>query len=270
MIYTEPKHGTASIENGNVIKYKPDMNYEGDDAFSILVSNGHDALLIEYKVKVVNSNVNIYKEHMWYIRGYEDNTVRPEGIVTREELATILYRIDTDSQEVYVDPVMSYSDVDSNRWSYRAIMYLTNLNVLTGYPDGTFKPVQTMTRAELAAVVSRYAKLDSQTIVPYHDINEGHWAREAIAKVTARGFFTDDDNGAFGPEEPLQRGYTTRVINRLLERNDSTAYVDDNPFTDLPTSHPYYHSMVEAFTYHTTVTDSRGVEIWQDHSYPWQ
>jgi hypothetical protein len=268
-VTSEPQNGTAYIEGGNVIKYTPTEGYVGNDSFSIEASNGPDAVIIDFTVIIHPLGDEIVEEHVWYIRGFEDYTVRPEGVVSREQIATIIYRIDTDSQEVYVEPIKTYSDVPQDRWSYSAIMYLTNLNVLQGYEDGTFRPAQTMTRAELAAVVARYAGLDSQSVLPYNDVNEGHWARTVIAQATARGFFTDDDNGTFGPDVALERGYASRVINRLLERNDENAYVDDIPFSDLPEDHRYYHSLVEAFTSHTCTRDSEGNEVWLSHSYPW-
>ena len=268
-IYAEPNDGQASITSDRRIEYIPKRNSLETDYFTVIADNGHEYITIEFTVLIYENGTEIVENHIWYIRGYPDFTVKPDGIVTREELATIIYRIDTNSTEPYAVSNVSYWDVEPDRWSYNAIMYLTNLNVLSGYPDGSFKPAQTMTRAEFASVISRYANLTSSTVSPYSDIAEDHWARDVIAKVTSRGFFTDDENGYFGPEVALSRGYATRVINRLLERNDSNAHVTDVPFYDLPETHPYYNNMVEAFTSHTCEEDEDGNEIWKDHSYPY-
>jgi hypothetical protein len=268
-IYSTPLDGQVQILGNQTIRYIPKHDSLANDYFQIKASNKHESIIISYTVQIYDDSEEILEYHNWYLRGYPDYTIRPEGIVTREELATIIYRIDTDSKEPPALSLISYSDVERDRWSYDAIMYLTNLNVLTGYPDGTFRPAQTMTRAEFAAVVARYANLSSNTTIPYYDVNPEHWARKQIAQVTSRGFFTDDENGYFGVDFPLQRGYAERVINRLLERDDSTAMVNDIPFSDLPSNHPYYHSLVEAFTAHYCRYEGNGRETCTTHNYPW-
>ena len=97
------------------------------------------------------------KNHDAYIEGYGDDTVRPENNITRAEIATIFYRLLTDgSREQYKTSVNSFSDVNKGDWYNTAVSTMANAGVMDGYPDGTFRPDAAITRAELAAVVSRF------------------------------------------------------------------------------------------------------------------
>ena len=182
----------------------------------------------------------------------------------------IFYRLYVGSNNtVKANKVTSYSDVDKNRWSYNAIMYLTEKGILEGYEDGTFKPAAEISRAELSAIIVRYSELTSKTAVEFTDIEKTHWAKSAIEKVATRGLMIGYEDGTFKPDEKLTRAEAAATINRLLGRNVEGVKVNDNPFSDLKTSHWGYENMVEAIATHECVVAKDGKEEWKSHEYPY-
>ena len=89
-------------------------------------------------------------DHNAYIVGYPDGTVKPDGRITRAEVATILYRLMKDQVKARFDskPTVKFSDVSSGDWYYDAVQMCAKAGIVSGYPDGSFKPNQAVTRAE--------------------------------------------------------------------------------------------------------------------------
>ena len=93
------------------------------------------------------------EDHVAYIIGYTDGTVRPEGDIARSEVATIFFRLLTDeAREAYWSQTNPYSDVASGDWYNNAISTLTSMGILDGYPDGTFRPTEPITRSEFTKI----------------------------------------------------------------------------------------------------------------------
>ena len=96
------------------------------------------------------------ENHYGYIVGYDDGTVRPNGKITRAEVATIFFRLLTDeSRDAYWCQTNDFSDVSASDWYNNAISTLTNAGILDGYEDGTFRPNNAITRAEAVTLVNR-------------------------------------------------------------------------------------------------------------------
>ena len=97
------------------------------------------------------------EDHYAYIVGYPDGTVRPEGNITRAEVATIFFRLLTDeSRDAFWSQTNDYTDVPADAWYNNAVSTLTNAGILDGYEDGTFKPDGNITRAEFATIAVRF------------------------------------------------------------------------------------------------------------------
>jgi spore germination protein YaaH len=99
-----------------------------------------------------NKEINLIAQK-GIINGYEDGTFRPNENVTREEMATILYRLL--KLEYSNDNFKSFSDVSSAKWSYNEITALSSIGILNGYEDNTFKPENNLSRGEMASLVQR-------------------------------------------------------------------------------------------------------------------
>lgn len=87
--------------------------------------------------------------------GDPDGTVQPEGNITRAEVATIFFRMLKDeSRNKYWSKTNPYTDVKSIDWYNNAISTLSNMGIINGYPDGTFRPNAGITRAEAMTIVN--------------------------------------------------------------------------------------------------------------------
>lgn len=93
--------------------------------------------------------------------GYGDGTFKPDGLITREEFATILVK----SQEVIEKLAAgnlgsaTFSDILKDRWSYENISAAAKSGIVAGYPNGTFGPQNDITRAEAYTMVNNYYNL---------------------------------------------------------------------------------------------------------------
>ncbi|PYI50773.1 hypothetical protein DLM86_27270 [Paenibacillus flagellatus] len=95
---------------------------------------------------------------------------------------------------------------------------LNHQRYILGYPDGTFKSGQSLTRAELAAVIARLSgNKDSGETVRYADVPAKHWAYPYIRTVTQLKLFDGYDDGTFRPDLPIGRGELAVVMTRYLE-----------------------------------------------------
>jgi len=170
-----------------------------------------------------------------FIAGFEDNTFRPTATLTREQLVSmvldavgkapgVILRLPTSAS---ADP---YSDVSAARWSAAKIQFARDNNIVSGYEDGTFRPNQPVTRAEMMAVLRKatlFAKtargsaaiiLPTQTPRVFSDTTN-HWAAATITELS--GFCgvaspLNEQGTAFAPNDATQRNYAAAATLRML------------------------------------------------------
>jgi len=117
-----------------------------------------------------------------------------------------------------------YPDVASDSWYNSSVSVMTMLNVITGHDSGLFKPDDFITRAELAAVAARFAKLmnmGSNSDASYNDI-AGHWAEADVLYVSSVGWLVGYPGGSFKPDQAITRAEFMAMVNRMLERMPET------------------------------------------------
>ena len=202
-------------------------------------------------------------EHIWYIRGYEDTTIRPNNNITRAEVAMAFYRLlRPEMKNIAVSS--TFSDVRDDAWYGRGVSILAHHEIFTGYEDGTFRPNASITRRELAAVVSRFDELIETNVNPYRDVYQNDWARRYILSATQKGWFIGYD-GLFRPSDRLTRAEFVTAVNRVLVRH---ILLEDVPadvfnFPDLDRSHWAYTAFMEAAHTHEYARREDGKnEIW--------
>lgn len=182
------------------------------------------------------------KQHKAYIVGYEGK-FNPDGNITRAETAAILARL-TNGFEENKSYTASFDDVSNELWYYRYIGFEESQNTVTGYQDGTFRPENSITRAEFASMITRFAKLNaSNAYIPFAD-TDGHWASEQISACYEAGYIKGYEDNTFLPDNYVTRAEAVAIINRILDRNDIKEF--DNPFSDVLQSHWAYTDIMEA------------------------
>lgn len=144
------------------------------------------------------------EDHYQYMAGYPDGTFRGHKDITREEVAAMFSRLLNKRPEPGKIYPYSFVDIDNSRWSITPISYMSDLELIKGYPDNTFRPTRSITRAEFASMASRLADLDSGE-ANFNDLTKDHWANDSIAKAYTPGWIAGYPDGSFKPEMPISR-----------------------------------------------------------------
>ena len=161
-------------------------------------------------------------DHFAYIVGYGNGEVRPQNNITRAEVATIFFRLLTDDvRDENLTKTNRYSDVAATSWYNTAVSTLSSMGIITGYPDGTFRPNAAITRAEFAAIAARFDSNGDKTTAKFSDIAT-HWAKDEISIAYNNGWITGYPDGTFGPQRDITRAETMTLVNRVLNRQPET------------------------------------------------
>ena len=161
-------------------------------------------------------------DHFAYIVGYGNGEVRPQNNITRAEVATIFFRLLTDDVcDENLTKTNRYSDVAATSWYNTAVSTLSSMGIITGYPDGTFRPNAAITRAEFAAIAARFDHDGDKTAAKFSDI-ASHWAKDEISIAYNNGWITGYPNSTFGPQRDITRAETMTLVNRVLNRQPET------------------------------------------------
>lgn len=202
------------------------------------------------------------EDHYAYLLGYEDGTVRPNGSISRAEVATVLFRLlkdDVRMQNLTKDN--AYSDVSDTAWYSTAVSTLSKMGVISGYPDGTFRPNAPITRAEFAAMIARFDETAKSADTPFTDIS-GHWAENAIGKAYGNGWVAGSSKTVFCPESNLTRAETATLLNRVLHRlpeKESDLLANQIAWPDNPETFWGYLAIQEATNSHEYERKADGV-----------
>ena len=191
-------------------------------------------------------------EHIAYINGYPDGTVRPEDNITREEIAAIFYRLLKDDVKAKIETEEhTFADVEEGRWSSKEVATMANGGYLKGYVDGTFRPGANITRAELATIAGRFLKAVVAGGRDFDDI-AGHWAEENIKSIANNEWIIGYEDGNFRPDDYITRAEAITIINRIIVRyvNAHGLIEDVKEWPDNHESEWYYYAVIEATNEH--------------------
>ena len=208
-------------------------------------------------------------DHFAYIVGYGNGEVRPQNNITRAEVATIFFRLLTDDvRDENLTKTNRYSDVTRADWYNTAVSTLSSMGIITGYPDGTFRPNAAITRAEFAAIAARFDNDGDKTAAKFSDI-ANHWAKDEISIAYNNGWINGYPDGTFGPQRDITRAETMTLVNRVLNRLPETE--DDllptmTVWTDNANPNAWYYLAVQEATnshYYKFKTNSK-YEKWTE------
>ncbi len=132
-----------------------------------------------------------------------------------------------DTRPVVVDPTNSLRDI-TNHWAADLINNLVTRGAIKGYPDGTFRPDATITRAEFTTVVVKAFNFANSNGRVFSDTS-GHWAKDYIATATAAGIVGGYNNSIFGPNDPVTREQMAAIVVKAANLTPAAA---ENQFAD--------------------------------------
>ena len=204
-------------------------------------------------------------DHLAFLSGYANGTFGPDRNMTRAEVTTMFARLLTEKMAADQTYSNTFSDVAKSHWAANYIGYMQQFGIITGYADGSFRPDASVTRAEFAAIASRFEKLTEGT-KSFSDVPSSHWAAKYINFAATRGWVNGYADGTFRPNNSITRAEVAAVTCRLLERNADQSYIRSHlselrAFTDVSESHWAYWYTIEAANGHD-YTKSGSSETW--------
>lgn len=188
-------------------------------------------------------------QHKAYLLGYPDGYFKPENNITRAEAVAIFANIlKSKKLDGKVSPAV-FTDVPESHWASEAINYVASMEIFKGYTDGSFKPDQTITRAEFSVAVFKLIgiKLSKTDKSGFTDTLE-HWASGYIDQLYALGFIKGYSDRTFKPDSLLKRSECVTLINRALNRGPLGG--TEQIFKDVPTTHWAYEEIAESAVDH--------------------
>lgn len=263
--FTDVSSGTYTL----LEKKAPEGYVLSDEAYTLTVSGSRVTMngkayspvtFVNHKAAELNRT-----DHFIFLVGYTDGTFGPERDMTRAEVTTMFARLLT--EEIEADKTYSnpFSDVPKGCWAANYIGHMQQFGIITGYSDGSFRPDAPVTRAEFAAIASRFEKL-TQGSKSFTDVPDTYWAARYIDFAATRGWVTGYSDGTFKPEDPITRAEVAAATCRLLERSADQSYIRGHlkelrTFADMTESHWAYWYAMEAANGHD-YTKSGGSESW--------
>lgn len=270
-VNVEPKSdGSLEVTDWHIVgSDNTEFNAPGKITFHNTIDTGKDDYYPIIIPTIINKDTGMLNktDHFAYVIGYPDGTVHPNGQITRAEVATIFFRLLRDEvRDGAFTTSNSYSDVAYGKWYNNPISTMSALGIITGYPDGTFKPNKPITRAEFAAIAARFDETQSGKSATFSDVI-GHWAAKEIGIAYYNDWIKGYPDGTFKPDQNITRAEAMTLINRVLERKPESPadlLTNMNKWTDnMDTSKWYYLDVQEATNSHGYTRKTFNYELWR-------
>lgn len=172
-----------------------------------------------------------------YVKGFPDGSFKPDKEVTRGEVAQILNQF-IQSSDAYRLP----KDVSGKEWYGNSVARLYGLSILNGYNDGKLNPNGSMTRAELATVMTRILNLKVEN-ARFNDVKGSAWYSGYVGAVQNAGIIQGYPDGTFGGERTVTRAELIVIVNRAFKVVGRPGTMQ---FKDVPANHWAYKEIQKA------------------------
>lgn len=145
------------------------------------------------------------------LNGYLDGTFKPESNITRAEFAKIIVSA-TGSVDPYA--LSTFKDVNNRDWYYSYVSTAYSMGYITGYPDGSFRPNNNITRADICTIVNRVlkAQISSSASVFKDEVLIPSYAKDAVYALNSKGIINGYRDGTFAPLTFATRAQTAKII----------------------------------------------------------
>ena len=207
-------------------------------------------------------------DHYQYLIGYPDGNFAPNKGMTRAEVATMFTRLLKERPVKWKHYNAGLSDIRPGDWYADTVGYAVQKGIVSGYPDGSFKPNKPITRAEFASIASRFDALAQGQAIAFSDLAPSHWGYRAIGSAASKGWISGYPDNTFRPEKAITRAEVTSVTNRMLNRYADLYWIDAHRaeiirFGDVKRSDWYFEPIMEATMGHDFIRDRDGkTEHW--------
>ena len=261
------KLGSITVNNSGVFTVFLDRALIYGETIKIEAKDEKGAISkLDYKV--TKNSVETVKA-ISYIKGYPDGTFRPQANVTRAEAAQMFATLLNGGANFGTSSATRFSDA-SDDWFSKAVNYVVAKGLISGYPDGTFKPNESITRAEFAQMISGYVKNEKKSTTDFQDVKD-HWAKDAIDKLYGNKNVSGYPDGSFKPNAKITRAEAVTILNSVFDRNTSALSLNNvnksalNKFSDVNEGFWAYYNIIDAANSHDRerLNSSSDVDIWK-------
>lgn len=197
------------------------------------------------------------EKHTSYLTGYADGSLKPYDGITRGQVATIFFRLLSNSDRTkYWSQTNDFSDCSADLWCNNAISTLANMGIIDGYQDGTFRPNAKITRAQFAKIALGYFKATEKSYQgTFSDVAADAWYCSYVEGAAAAGLVQGFEDGTYRPNAYITRAQACVIVNRALGRNPHEDYLLEKSelmtWTDCDSDDWFYADMMEATHSHT-------------------
>ena len=261
------KLGSITVNNSGVFTVFLDRALIYGETIKIEAKDEKGAISkLEYKV---TKNAVETVKAISYIKGYPDGTFRPQANVTRAEAAQMFATLLNGGANFGTSSATRFSDASDN-WFSKAVNYVVAKGLISGYPDGTFKPNESITRAEFAQMISGYVKNEKKSTTDFQDVKD-HWAKDAIDKLYGNKNVSGYPDGSFKPNAKITRAEAVTILNSVFDRNTTALSLNNvnksalNKFSDVSEGFWAYYNIIDAANSHDRerLNSSSDVDIWK-------
>ena len=138
----------------------------------------------------------------------------------------------TNPYYVYVTVSEAFSDVPSSAWYYNNVMQAAAAGIVSGYPDGTFKPGNSVTRRDFAIMLTQMLGVsnDGTAVSPFIDVDDDDYGVVSIAYCKAHNIISGYDDGTFKPDATITRQEAASMIVKAMgvSKASDELYPDDS------------------------------------------
>ncbi|WP_071393457.1 S-layer homology domain-containing protein [Bacillus tuaregi] len=195
----------------------------------------------------------VYLEEEGIITGFPDGTFRPEGVVTRGAVAIMIGRaLDLNGEQ----RATKFTDVGPGQAASGYIASAVEKGIIQGYPDGTYKPNETVTRGQMAIFLSRAFELTVEVDAPFKDISPSMISYPYIKRIIAENLTQGYPDNTFRPNDKVTRAQFSAFLARAL---------NDDFKVELPVS--YVKDIDNIYYYHSSENGEFSY-VYADEEYP--
>ena len=261
------KLGSITVNNSGVFTVFLDRALIYGETIKIEAKDEKGAISkLDYKV---TKNAVETVKAISYIKGYPDGTFKPQANVTRAEAAQMFATLLNGGANFGTSSATRFSDASDN-WFSKAVNYVVAKGLISGYPDGTFKPNESITRAEFAQMISGYVKNEKKSTTDFQDVKD-HWAKDAIDKLYGNKNVSGYPDGSFKPNAKITRAEAVTILNSVFDRNTTALSLNNvnksalNKFSDVNEGFWAYYNIIDAANSHDRerLNSSSDVDIWK-------
>ncbi|MCA0969516.1 NlpC/P60 family protein [Halobacillus litoralis] len=136
-----------------------------------------------------------------------------------------------------------FTDLSKKHAAFEAIKLMTDEDIINGYTDGTFRPDDSITREQAAAIMNRYLNLDASGSTAFSDVSQGERFYEDILAIQKAGIIKGFPDGTFKPEKQMTRTEMALIVARAFELENHPVSNQDMIYKDITENTNYFHEM---------------------------